>query len=148
MNIRRAKKNDFNNYYSFRIESLKELSKISGEKLVVSLKIIKKEFNDILKSKKRFLLFSVDKGQTCGLLLGSLFKNVYITSGYIDDIFIKKEYRRKGYAKKLIESFIKITKNKKATKVRLGLRTKNKKALKLYKKLGFKIKYYEMERKI
>jgi len=48
----------------------------------------------------------------------------------------------------LIKNFIRVTKKKEAQKLRLGVNPRNGNAIKLYKKLGFKITHYELEKKI
>jgi len=45
----------------------------------------------------------------------------------------------------LMKSFIKFLKAKNIKKCKLGVNIKNKKAIKLYKKLGFKLSHYEMD---
>jgi len=149
MYIRKANKTDFFNYRKFRIENLKDLSKSEKEaSSKPTFKQIKKEFNDILSSRRRFLLFAIENNKIIGNLIGTLFENVYEKSGYKDDLFVKKEYRKKCYGKKLINAFIALIKSKKVKKIKLGVRIINKKAIKFYNNLGFKTTYYEMEKKI
>jgi ribosomal protein S18 acetylase RimI-like enzyme len=149
MYIRKANKTDFDNYKRFRVECLKDLVKSEKEaSSKPTFKQIKKEFNDILTSRRRFLLFAIENNKIIGNLIGTLLENVYEKSGYLDDLFVKKEYRKKRYGKKLIAAFINLIKNKKVKKIRLGVRIINKKAIKFYNNLGFKTTYYEMEKKI
>ena len=90
----------------------------------------------------------VEDGEIKAYIIGSLLKNPYQCVGYVDDIFVRKSARKRGFGKILMKEFIKWAKSKKATKVRLGVRKNNKKAIRLYKKLGFEVKHYEMEKGI
>ncbi|OQY40743.1 MAG: GNAT family N-acetyltransferase [Fusobacteriia bacterium 4572_74] len=61
-----------------------------------------------------------------------------------DEIFlygfsIKKEYRKCGYGKKLLEESIKVFRENKIKKIGLTVSLENKEAIKLYKKMGFKM---------
>ena len=110
--IRKVKKNDFKQYLELKKFSHKEYSKLIGEKIRVSDEFIKKEFNDFSFSDKRFLLIAEDK-KICGFLIGSLIGSDYKKIGYIDDIFVTKEFRGRGIAKELIKEFIKRLREKK-----------------------------------
>ena len=83
-----------------------------------------------------------------GYLTGSIIKNIWQHSGYIDDIFVSKDFKRKGVGINLIQSFIKYIKSKKIKECKLEVNKKNKYALSLYKKIGFKITSYEMSLEI
>ncbi|MEI6856743.1 GNAT family N-acetyltransferase [Psychrilyobacter sp.] len=52
---------------------------------------------------------------------------------------IKKEYRKCGYGEKLLEESIKIFRENKIKKIGLTVSLKNKSAIELYKKMGFKM---------
>lgn len=61
-----------------------------------------------------------------------------------DEIFlygfsIKKEYRKCGYGKKLLEESIKVFRKNKIKKLGLTVSLENEEAIELYKKLGFKM---------
>lgn len=61
-----------------------------------------------------------------------------------DEIFlygfsIKKEYRKCGYGKKLLEESVKVFRENKIKKIGLTVSLENKAAIELYKKLGFKM---------
>ncbi len=72
----------------------------------------------------------------------------YQKFGYIDDIFVSKNFRKKSVAKIFIEEFINILKRNKIKKCRLGVNTKNNKAIRLYRNMGFEIKHYDMDKKL
>ena len=148
MVIRKLKKEDFDQYQVLRKESLGDYRKLAEEKLKISSKQIKDEFEGILSNKKRIMFVIEENKEIKAYIIGSLLKNSYQCSTYIDDIFVKKDARKKGFRKLPMNEFIKWSKSKEATKIRLGVRVNNKKAISLYKKIGFKIKHYEMEKAI
>lgn len=57
----------------------------------------------------------------------------------ITTLGIKKEYRRKGYAKMLLDKCIAITRVLGYSNINLEVRVSNQKAINLYEKCGFKI---------
>lgn len=148
MKIRKAKKEDFRQYLRLKKQSLNEYSNLINEKIKRTNNDIKKEFNEFFLSKKRFLLFVEKDNEIEGYLIGSIIRSDYQTIGYVDDLFISKNFRKKGGAKKLIEEFIKILKRNKIKKCRLGVNIKNNKAIRLYRNMGFEIKHYEMDKKL
>ena len=58
--------------------------------------------------------------------------------GWISDVYVKKEYRRNGIAKSLIEQSLAEFKHLGFDDVRLNVFSFNEKAIHLYEKLGFK----------
>lgn len=69
----------------------------------------------------------------------------YIRDFEGDEVFlygfsIKKEYRKCGYGKKLLEESIKVFKENEIKKIGLTVALENKGAIELYKKMGFKMK--------
>jgi len=148
MIIQKAKRNDLNAYLKLRKETLKEYYKIKGKNILISNEKIKKEFNSLLNSPKHLLLIAKEDNQILGYLIGTILKNVWQRTGYLDDVFVSKEFRKKGIGSDLIKEFIKFLRNKDIKKFRLGVDIRNKKAILLYKRLGFKITQYEMSKEI
>jgi len=149
MKIRKAIPKDFEQYFKLRKEDINEYSKIINKKINLAQdKQIKKEFEGMLKSKEHLILLAESNEKLIGYLTGSIIKNIWQYSGYIDDIFINKKFKRKGIGSHLIKEFIKFLKHKKIKKCKLGVNIKNKKAIKLYKKLRFKKESFEMSLKI
>ena len=148
MIIRKVKKEDFNQYKVLRKDGLEDYQRFADDKLKISSKQIKDEFEEIFSNKKRILFVIEENKEIKAYVIGSLLKNTYQCSTYIDDIFVRKDAREKGFGKLLMNEFTKWSKSKKATKIRLGVKINNKKAISLYKKFGFDIKHYEMEKDI
>jgi|SRR3989344_642105 len=148
MKIRKADKKDFEDYKILRKESLEYYKKISDEKLRFSDKQIKNEFREILSNPKRVLLIIEEDKTIKGFIIGTLIKNNYQCNSYLDEIYVDKNFRRKGLSKLLLNEFAKWSKLKKAKIMRLGVNVNNKKAMKLYNKIGFEIKHYEMKKRL
>ena len=147
-NIRLAKEEDRKEYAKIKKEDIKEYSKIIGENISINNKQIEKEFNGLLNSKDNLILIAEIKGKLIGYLTGTFIKNVWQHSGYIDDVFVEDNYKRKGIATRLIKEFFVHLKDKKIKKCRLGVNLKNKNAIDLYKKVGFEFYSYEMEKSL
>jgi ribosomal protein S18 acetylase RimI-like enzyme len=58
--------------------------------------------------------------------------------GWINDLYVKKSYRGKGYSKLLMEAALKEFRENGYSDIRLNVYSHNEKAMKLYEKMGFK----------
>jgi len=145
MKIRKATKKDLRNYIIIKKEGLKEYSKIAKKRIILNNNQIKKELFEAISNPKRIILF-VENEMLEGYIIGSIIVSEHKNYGYIDDIFIFSDYRKKGLATLLVREFIKILKKRKIRNIGLGVNIRNKKAIELYKKLGFEMKHYGMEK--
>ena len=148
MEIRKIKDTEFEDFYSLKLEGIKYFRKISGEKIPITKAKLKKEFRKKIKDKESFLYFLKDKKKIIGYLDFNIWKKLHTPTSYINDLVIKKEFRRKGYGKKIIKWFIAFSKNKGVKRIGLGTRVENKIALNLYKKLGFGMIGYNLGMKL
>ena len=146
--IRKANKSDFKQYLELVKKSDKEYSNIIGKKIKTNEKQIKKSFKEFIFSNKKIILLAERNDEILGYLGASFITSDYQRTGYIDYFFVSKKERKKGIGTLLIKEYINYSKKRKMKKVRLGLSIKNKNALKLYKKLGFKLSHYEMDLKL
>jgi len=149
--VRKTRKEDVDEFILMRKEFEKDyfssvVKNTSGKKLTALQ--IKKQFHEIIHNPKRVLLFIEKNDNVCGFLTATIIKSSYKKFAYIDDVFIRKNFRRQGLAKKIVIEFEVLMKFKKAKDILLGVNIKNEKAINLYKSLGFKIKSYEMEKKL
>ena len=67
---------------------------------------------------------------------------------YIDDFFVRKEYRRRGIAKYIFEQFEDLAKEKGAKRIDLMVWEFNESALELYEALGMKTQRRILEKKL
>jgi ribosomal-protein-alanine N-acetyltransferase len=81
-----------------------------------------------------FLVARIDR-ETVGYAIGEKNKD----SGLIISIAVKKEWRRRGIGRKLIEKLLENFKKEGAKIVFLHVREENKEAINFYRALGFKI---------
>ena len=61
-----------------------------------------------------------------------------IVPAYIETVFVLESFRSKGIGKRLYDYFIKWCKESKVNKIMLDVSTKNRKAIKFYRKNNFK----------
>jgi len=148
MKIRKAKKEDFKQYLKLVKKSDAEYSKLIGEKIKTNKRQIKKSFNESITSNKKILLIAENNKKVVGYLVCSLYISDYQKSGEMDYLFVPKGWKKKGIGKLLIKEFIDILKNKKLEKCRLDVNIKNISAINFYKKLGFKIYQYGLEKNL
>jgi ribosomal protein S18 acetylase RimI-like enzyme len=146
MKIRKAIKKDFEEYCRVKVEGTREYALIIKKHINIPNKLeLKKEFFEFINKKdKRGYLFFEDK-KLVGYILVSTQDNAWSKFGYIQDIFVKKEFRKKRIATQLILEFLSYAKFKKINQIFLSVNIENNIAIKLYKKLGFKINKYDMQ---
>jgi ribosomal protein S18 acetylase RimI-like enzyme len=148
MKIRKATKKDAEEILKLVKISNNEYSKLIGKNTIFTNNEIKKDFNKTLKSHNKFLLVAEETKNIFGYLFGELSSYKNNKTGNIDFLFILRNYRKKGIALDLVQEFIKILKSKNVDKIRLKVNIKNQDAFNFYKKFGFKITNYEMEKKL
>ncbi len=144
MGVRQIRQEDFEQYILLRRKGLKDYQRLTTEKLKLSPKQIKEEFQSVISDKKRTILVVEEAEGIKAYLMGRLIKNACQRMGHIDDIFVKKNARKRGFGKLLIEEFINWLNSQKVSKISLSVRTNNKVAIQLYKKAGFSVTHYEM----
>ena len=105
---------------------------------------IKKEFKRILNSKKeKSFICRDDNGKTIGFINISI-RTDYVEGsktnpvGYLEGKYVKKESRKKGIAKILMEEAEKWFKSKKVKEIGSDAETNNVVSQKFHKKVGFK----------
>ena len=77
----------------------------------------------------------------------SFFFAYYSWSGkalYLDDLFVKEEFRKQGIGKKLLEAVIDFAKSEKCKKIRWQVSKWNANAIEFYKKMGAQINEVEI----
>ena len=148
MKIRKIKDTEFEDFYNLKIEGIRYFRKISGEKIPITKAKLKKEFSKRINDRKVFLYFLEKDEKILGYLDFNIRKEIHTPTSYLNDLVIKEEFRGKGYGKKFTEWFISFSKKKGVKRIGLGTRVENKRALKLYKKLGFEIIGYNLGMKV
>lgn len=144
MKIRRAKKEDFEEYYKLYKEFEKEYSKISLEKISISKQFVKKQFKEKLKN---YFLVAQMNNNLVGYFEGEIQRYGSYKKGYLGDVFVLKKFRGEGIASNFKDIFINYLKKRKIKDLFLDVNKKNK-VLGLYKKWGFEIVKYRMHKNI
>lgn len=104
--------------------------------------IVKKFFLKAIANKKQNIFLAEIKKEIIGFIVVNvrsapqIFQNNF--EAVITDLFVKKEFRKKGIAKKLIKEAKEFAKKQKCPYVRLNVYYSNKIAKKVYEELGFK----------
>ncbi len=148
MKIRKIKDTEFEDFYGLKIEGIKYFEKISGKKIPITKTKLKKDFLKRINDKKVFLYFLENNEKILGYLDFNIWKDLHPPTSYLNDLVIKKEFRGKKYGKKLAKWFISFSKKKHVKRIGLGTGVENKRALRLYKKLGFEIIGYNLGMKL
>ena len=131
--IRLAKEKDFISILSL----IKELAKFekSSEKVTNTLE-------QIIKEKDFFKSFVVEKDGK-EIIGFALFYFVYYTwvgkSLYLDDLYVKEQYRGNKIGSKLLEKVINFGKDNNCKRIRWQVLNWNKPAIEFYKKIGVKL---------
>lgn len=135
MEIRLADKKDFALFYAIKKEFYEEYSKKKKP-----FEFSQSDFQELLKD---FVIIAIEDCGIIGLLVGEIRTEKNELEGYIAELFVKKEFRKKHIATKLKNYFLKILKNKEICLCRIDVNPDNP-AQEVYKKWGFKIDKYRM----
>lgn len=95
-------------------------------------KFFKKNFND------KFLKFFIcrEEGKLVAYALIGIEED-NSSEGFVSELFVKPEFRKKGIATKLLKMSFKELKKRKCKDISITVHSENTKAVKLYKKFGF-----------
>ena len=143
--IRKANIKDFESYLKLKRLEEKDYSSITRKKIrYPEDKVLRKEFLNALR--KQLILIVEFDNRIVAYMHGTFFRNPYYKWGYVEDIYVVKELRRKGIAKELIRYFVKILDKKGYKRIDLSVNPANVGAIKLYKKSGFKVFHWDLKK--
>ena len=154
MKIRKAVKEDFKGLLKLRLLSKKEELKYSDTlKPIKESKEYYKEYLQLdLTKPNRIIFIAVDNKKIIGAVVGKFFTPLRISKykkkGHISNLYINKNYRKKGIAEKLVKKTLEWLKTNKVPHASLEIHTNNQSAINLYHKLGFKDFTVKMVKKI
>lgn len=135
--IKKLPSNRWKEYNQLRLEALKNDPAAFGSSYEEEKKLSESDWKRRIKN----TLFAMDDNKPVGMI--TYVFNDKIKTRHIANIFgvyVKKEYRKQGIGKKLIERALSnIKKNKEIIKINLCVNPKQKTALNLYKKYRFKV---------
>lgn len=140
MKIRKATKKDEKEVVKILNEYDKYEYSLDKRHKPDSTKKLKKLFNDLIKSKMAVgLVLEVDS-KIVGFISGEEGKNLRGKNCKIHQLIVTKNYRGKGYGKKLLKEFENYFKKRGCKFVQSFILIKNKKMLERKKKAGYSLK--------
>lgn len=154
MIIRKAKKEDFEDYFKLELEYTKYNNKLVIPK-TFQYSLTKKErqikFNKKIKKVGTLFLVVQDEKDVVGFFIGNIdklsingFKFKESKVGYLENVFITKKYRDKGYFSEFMKIFYTYLKKNKVKYCTLHVDINNKKAIESYKRWNFFIQEYKI----
>ena len=154
LNIRQATMEDFDELFKLKLESREEARQFN--KKLVPVNDVAGRYEEYLKkdlsSEWRAVFIAVDDGNIIGMVLGKIFRSMYIQgyerTGYISNLYVKKEFRKRGAGEKLTKAVLDWFRSKDATALTLEVYEANDTAKDFYHKLGFKNHSVKMVRDI
>ena len=94
----------------------------------------------IEKSKiKPIFLIAKENKQVVGFVWAHLIQYGFFKYGTIDEFYVKKEFRKKGIGSSLLKRVIEKLEKLNPKMILIGTEKRNKEAIKLYQKFGFKL---------
>jgi len=87
---------------------------------------------------KSFLLVAEKKKKIIGFIWSTFINYGTSKFGYIEELFVKKEFRNKGIGTTLVKNIMKKMKKLKIAALFVTTEKENREAIKLYRNLGFK----------
>ena len=132
------------------IKDIKQIAELLHEYDVHEHKLDRKikieKIKDIISFNKKLIMHpkvvffvAEEDGKLVGTISGEYRDSAVDRVGIFHNIIVTEKFRRKGIGKKLLKQIEKYFKKKRCKKMHSLVRPKNKRALKFYTKLGFKI---------
>ena len=134
--IKKLSADRWKDYRSLRLEALKNDPTAFGSSYGEEMKLSEKEWKRRMKN----TLFALSDNKPIGMIVYVFQKKAKIKHiANIFGVYVKREFRNRGIGKNLIESALLLIKeNRNIIKINLNVNPRQKSALKLYKKYGFK----------
>lgn len=140
--IKKLDINDIDNYCNLRVEMLLSDKSVSYDKeeLIFQTKNYCKEYIN----KTLFIFGYIENNEIVSIAAYEILKrlptpkinNINSDIAYVCSVYTKKEFRKKGYSKLLLNEIIKDANKRGLTRFKLS--SHNEIAIKMYEKLGFK----------
>lgn len=160
MEIRKATKEDFEEYFKLETIYMKEHNRFEIEnKKVIKLNkpVIKKNFIKKINQRNKLFLVVEENNKLEGYFFGEITQNKMqkygyehkkINYGYIENVYLTKKTRGKGIFKQFFNQFKEFLKKNKIKSCELHVDTKNKIPKSIYEKMGFETVTEKMSLKL
>lgn len=144
MDIKKSTIDDFDKVLPIKLESKEEERKFNPQ--LRPVKEVIKNYEEYLKNdlsnKWRAVFIAIEKDKVVGIIVGKIYRTLrvagYERRGYLSNLYVKPEFRKKGIGGKLFKTAIDWLKKKKSKAVTLEIHTENKDKVNFYHKYGFK----------
>ncbi|MBT3941082.1 GNAT family N-acetyltransferase [Candidatus Woesearchaeota archaeon] len=138
MIIRKAKLSDSKELYRLYNLAVKGFKQDFG--IIVHAETPITYIKKVIRKRKTLFLVAEDKGKLIGFAIAGRFEAADDKRErvFVDNVFVIKEYRKKGVASNFMKKILNWAKKNKCVRVGLSSHVKNKTALALWPKLGFK----------
>jgi diamine N-acetyltransferase len=136
--VKRANEQDFSKILAL----IKEFSEFQGTPEMVTITL-----EQMVNESAFFHCFIAEADNKEIVGFATFFFAYYSWTGkalYLDDLFVKEEYRKQGIGKKLLETVIDFAKSEKCKKVRWQVSNWNANAIDFYKRMGAQIDEVEI----
>jgi len=154
LKVRKATMDDFDELLRLKLESKLEERRLNKD--LEPINKVKNQYSKYIKqdikSKHRAVFIAILNGKIIGMIIGRIYRSLRVV-GYkrrssMGNLFVKKEYRRKGIANELIKSFIQWAKSRKVNDITLNVYKDNIPVRDMYLKHGFKESFIAMSKKL
>lgn len=109
---------------------------------------MEKHLHDMIQSEDTQVLAALHKGRVVGYTIFRIYTRPpilqYRTSGFIVDMAVKSDYRRKGIGGKMLHTILKWFESHNVDRIELRAAPENEVAFSFWKKHGFQIYMYDM----
>ena len=152
--IRKATMHDFDNLLKLKLESKKEERKLNKD--LQPINKVKSSYayylRKDLEGKYRVVFIAIVNKNIIGMIISRIYRSLK-TMGYerrasMGNLFVKKEYRGKGIAKKLFNRLIKWANTNKVKRITLSVYHEKEPIKEMYHRLGFKEYSLSMHKKL
>lgn len=109
------------------------------------LKSRKMDIESFIKKDNFYVKILLIDDEICGIIIAGVHLNDGVNIGFIYNIYISEDHRKKGFGSLAMEKAIKFCKSKNCVKMALNVGAKNTDAISLYKNLGFEPTNMAME---
>ncbi|MFH2027822.1 MAG: GNAT family N-acetyltransferase [Nanoarchaeota archaeon] len=154
MEIKKATLEDYESVLSLKIKSKEEERELNKElKSIDDAKMSYAAYlrND-LRGEWRSVFIAKENTKIIGMIVGKIYRSLKIAGyercGHISNLYIEKDFRKKGISKKLVDELTDWFKKRDVKKLTLELYENNNPAINLYHNLGFKNYSIKMKKSI
>ena len=152
--IKKATRRHLKDLVDLYIESADEIYKVNPgyyKKGKETRRSYRSYVQDIMSSRSCLVLIALDGNQAVGYAIASIESRQFYMNqnyGWISDVYVNAQHRKKGISKKLMRYMLRWLREKGVKRVELFVDVKNTRAVKVWKKMGYKEHMKNLYRKL